>query len=138
MSGWRRSGRWNRARGIDTVLCEGAARRAKAQDGWRRDTFASSYERRYAAYLRAQVAAGEVLAWAYEPFNLRLGVRCYYTPDFLVLMPDGTIEVHEVKGFWRDDARVKIRVAAETHPWFRFVGVTRSKGGDREWQLEEF
>ena len=30
------------------------------------------------------------------------------------------MEMHEVKGFWQDDARVKIKVAAQMYP-FRFL-----------------
>jgi len=50
------------------------------------------------------------------------------------MLATGDIECHEVKGFWRDDARVKIRVAASLYP-FRFVAVTKTKGG---WDIEEF
>ena len=35
--------------------------------------------------------------------------QTYYNPDYLVIYP-GHFEIHEVKGFWRDDARVKIKV----------------------------
>ena len=48
------------------------------------------------------------------------------------------LEFHEVKGFWRDDARVKIKVAAEHFP-FKFVAVRKKKlseGGG--WDVEEF
>ena len=38
--------------------------------------------------------------------------RRRYTPDVLIAPPTG-LELHEVKGFWQDDARVKIKVAAE-------------------------
>lgn len=57
----------------------------------------------------------------YEPIKLRLADRTYYTPDFLVIRGDGAVVFHEVKGgFWEDDARVKIKVAAETYPEFVF------------------
>ena len=46
----------------------------------------------------------------------------------------GEVEIHEVKGFWMDDARVKIKVASEMFP-FRFVAVTRKAG---RWEAEEF
>jgi hypothetical protein len=38
-----------------------------------------------------------------------------------VIGKDDVVEFHEVKGgFWRDDAKVKIRVAAAMYPMFRF------------------
>ena len=43
-------------------------------------------------------------------------------PSPMLLMADGSIEFHEVKGgFITDDGMVKARVAAQTFPWFRFV-----------------
>ena len=74
-------------------------------------------EREYADRLERQRLAGEICAWRFEPFNFRLANRTYYRPDFLVVCA-GHFEIHEVKGFWQDDALVKIKVAAEMHPWF--------------------
>jgi hypothetical protein len=48
------------------------------------------------------------------------------------------IELHEVKGFWTDDARVKIKVAASIYP-FKFMAVKprpQKVGGG--WEVEEF
>lgn len=64
----------------------------------------------------------------------RLADKTFYTPDFVVLAPDGVLEMHEVKGFWEEDARVKIKVAAAQFP-FRFVAITRDKGN---WSFESF
>ena len=85
-------------------------------------------ERAYAQHLEFHRVAGDILRWDFEPEKLRLADLTYYTPDFRVIYPDGTIEFHEVKGFMRDDAMVKIKVAAEQHP-YRFVMVRRAKGG---------
>ncbi len=44
---------------------------------------------------------------------------------------DGVLEMREVKGFMRDDAAVKLKVAAATYP-FRFVLVRvrpKNRGG---------
>jgi hypothetical protein len=46
--------------------------------------------------------------------------------------------MHEVKGFWTDDARVKIKVAADLYP-FRFIAaqaLPKKQGGG--WKIEEF
>src|SRR4029077_19801939 len=64
-------------------------------------------ERRYSQHLEILRAAGEVRWWAFEAIKLRLARRTWYTPDFLVELPDGELTVHEVKGHWEDDARVK-------------------------------
>jgi hypothetical protein len=77
---------------------------------------------------------GEIQAYRFEPIKLRLADRTFYTPDFMVIRDD-QIEFHEVKGFWEDDARVKIKVAAEMFPEFLFVAVMYKK---REWTRETF
>ena len=48
-----------------------------------------------------------------------------------MLASDGVIECHEVKGFWTDDARVKIKIAAELYP-FRFKAMKARAGKMRE------
>ena len=59
-------------------------------------------------------------------------------PDFAVLPADGVLEIHEVKGFWQDDARVKIKVAASLYP-FRFVAMkARAKKHGGGWEAEAF
>jgi hypothetical protein len=77
--------------------------------------------------------AGEVLDYRFEGVKLRLADNTFYTPDFFVTYPD-RFEVHEVKGFWRDDARVKIKIAAEMYPFFKFRAVQLKK---RQWVTEE-
>jgi hypothetical protein len=92
-------------------------------------------ERRYATeVLEIRRLAGEVLRWDFQSIKLRLADRTWYCPDFPVILADGTLEFHEIKGFWEDDARVKIKVAAELHP-YRFVAVRWVKGG---WETESF
>jgi len=91
-------------------------------------------EARYAFELEARKRAGEVVWFLFEPFNLRLAERTYYRPDFAVMLADGTLEVHEVKGFWEDDARVKVKVAAAKFP-FVFRAITEEKGC---WVVETF
>lgn len=92
-------------------------------------------EARYAERLAQLQAAGEITAYRYEAIKLRLADNTFYTPDFLVTCHEH-IELHEVKGHWEDDARVKIKVAAEQFPQFRFIAVTEGKGGT--WNIEEF
>lgn len=94
-------------------------------------------ESRYANYLELLRRKGELLAFCYEPFNLRLGDRCYYRIDFLVITAgEGQrVEFHEVKGHWEDDARVKFKVAVDKFPWFTFVAAQQHRG---EWVFERY
>jgi hypothetical protein len=89
-------------------------------------------EAAYAQHLELQRAAGVIRRWDYEPERLLIGNRCTYLPDFRIVGADDVIEMHEVKGFMRDDALVKLKVAASMHP-YRFVLVRRI---DRVWRLD--
>ena len=86
-------------------------------------------EARYAReVLGIRKMAGFVIDWRFEAIKLRLAKRTWYTPDFIVWTPEG-IEIHETKGgFIRDDAAVKIKVAAEIFKEFKFVLVQHTKG----------
>lgn len=96
-------------------------------------------EAAYASHLALRKAAGEVAWFSYEGLKLRLAPNTSYSPDFAVMLSDGTLEAHEVKGgFWEDDARVKIKVAAELFP-FRFVAArAKPKRDGGGWEFEEF
>jgi len=95
-------------------------------------------EAAYAAFLDTLMACKDVLWWKFEGVKLRLADKTFYEPDFLVLRADGSLEVHECKGFWTDDARVKIKVAASIYP-MQFIAVQalpKGKGGG--WKVERF
>lgn len=79
-------------------------------------------EAKYEQQLDILKRSGEIVWYRFEGLKLRLADNTFYTPDFAVMRNDGTIECHEVKGFWQDDARVKIKIAAEMYP-FRFIAV---------------
>ncbi|WOD19818.1 PDDEXK family nuclease [Paraburkholderia kirstenboschensis] len=93
-------------------------------------------ERAYSQLLAARKHIGEIDDFAFESVKLRLAgaTLCFYTPDFCV-WAGGRVQFHEVKGFWTDDARVKIKVAAASVPWARFIAVRLVKG---EWIREDF
>lgn len=107
---------------------------------WRRPSGSlNKTESRYADQLELRKLAGEVAWYGYESIKLKLTKATFYTPDFLVILADGTVELHEVKGFWEDDARVKIKVAAELFPMFRFIAITeQGKKFGGGWKVEEF
>ena len=95
-------------------------------------------EKAYAALLEARRIAGEVAWYKFDGVKLRLADNTFYTPDFVVMLSDGAMEMHEVKGFWQDDARVKIKVAADLYP-FRFIAckpIAKKHGGG--FSVEEF
>lgn len=92
-------------------------------------------EARYAEYLELLKMAGEIIEWKFEPFNLRLAENTYLRPDFLVVTQT-QIEIHEVKGHWEDDARCKIKIAANLFWFFAFKAATEK--GRNNWVFEEF
>ena len=95
-------------------------------------------EAAYAALLEQRKQAGEILWYTFEGIKLRLADNTFYSPDFAVMGVGGELSMHEVKGFWRDDARVKIKVAAELYP-FQFIAVQpRAKKHGGSWEEEEF
>lgn len=82
-------------------------------------------EAEHAANLDVLRAAGRIVCYWYEGMTFKLARDTRYTPDFIVLLPNGEIEIHEVKGgFIRDDARVKLKLAADQYP-FRFIMVQK-------------
>lgn len=92
-------------------------------------------EASYASHLEWRKRQGEVLWYAFEAIKLRLADKTTLTVDFFVLLADLSLEAHEVKGgHWEDDARVKVKVAAELFP-FRFIAAQKTAGG---WKMEEF
>ncbi len=95
-------------------------------------------EMAYAATLEQRKAIGQVAWYKFEGLKFRLADNTFYTPDFAVMLVGGEMEAHEVKGFWQDDARAKIKIAADMYP-LRFVAIsakTKKDGGG--WKVEEF
>jgi hypothetical protein len=117
----------------------GTARKAAMQALGRLKTGTmNKTEAAYAATLEQRKQAGEVVWFKFEGLKFRLADNTFYTPDFAVMLADGSLEAHEVKGFWQDDARAKIKIAADLYP-LRFVAVQalpKKDGGG--WKLEEF
>ena len=87
----------------------------------------NKWEQQYATTLRLRQHAGEVRAFWFEPIKFRLARLGFYTPDFMVILEDWSVVFHEVKGHMREDANVKIKVAAEQFP-FPFYLITKEKG----------
>lgn len=116
-------------------------RRAKSQPP-REPGRMNKTEESYSHYLESLRQRGLIESWQFEPIKLRLADKTFYSPDFLIVTAEEMLEFHEVKGRvgpgpggWMDDARVKIKVAAEMYPMFLFVGASRIKDG---WKIEMF
>lgn len=87
-------------------------------------------ESAYLAVLRCQHSEVGI-----QNITLKLGDDCRYTPDFNVLDENGRFAFHEVKGgFFRDDAKVKLQVAARQFRMFHFVLVRKNGTG---WDLTD-
>lgn len=95
-------------------------------------------EAAYEVYLKDRQYLGHIAWFKFEGIKLRLADNTFYTPDFAVMLADGSMELHEVKGFWTDDARVKTKVAASLYP-FQIVAVTaKTKKSGGGWAFERF
>lgn len=106
-------------------------------------------EARYAReILEVRLRGQDILWYRFEALKLQLGDGLTYTPDFIVVGNDGGIECHECKAVWstgkagfRDDARAKIKIAAQLFPFFTFIvaahqSASRRSGRVPGWQFE--
>lgn len=91
-------------------------------------------EKARAEQLEALKRNASIADWWYECWTFKLGDDLRYTPDFVIQEPNGELRVEEVKGFWRDDARAKVRMFAELFP-FRITALIKTKQG---WDVETF
>jgi len=95
-------------------------------------------EKAYAALLEQERLFGNVAWFKFEGIKLRLADNTFYTPDFAVMLADGSMQLHEVKGRWMDDARAKIKIAADLYP-FEFIAVRKqAKKAGGGFAIEEF
>lgn len=97
-------------------------------------------ERDYGHELEQRKRAGEVSWYRFEGVKLRLADSTFLTVDYAVMRADGALEMHDVKGsraIYMDDAKVKMKVAAEMYPFvFRVVYPRRKRDGGG-WDIEE-
>ncbi|MFH1184694.1 MAG: hypothetical protein V1755_06600 [Chloroflexota bacterium] len=106
-------------------------------------------EAAWASLLDWHKSDGRVLDWWFEPFKMKLAEAdpkthraMGFTPDFVVVLPDGWPWVVEIKGrhVW-GDAEVKFKAAAERYgAVFHFVMLQKQGAGwerllGEEWPL---
>lgn len=87
----------------------------------------NKWEAQFAQTLEVRKQAGELIWWAFEPIRIRLADGAFYRPDFVTVDRQGRTEIYEIKGHFREAARVRLRVAAEKLP-YPFYLVRESKG----------
>jgi len=95
-------------------------------------------EAEYAAMLENLRQRGWVAMWKYEAITLKLADNTRYTPDFLVLMADGTLEFHETKGgFIREDGWLKLKMAAALFPFRFYLCQKAAKKDGGGWSIKK-
>lgn len=110
----------------------GKARLARGRvAGASHDEDMNQTERAYSLRLEEMRGKGEIVWWAFHCFRIPLADRSWYTPDFVVQLPDGMIEVHEVKGWATEQhALLQIKWAATVWPVFTFRSFTKKAKKD--------
>lgn len=96
-------------------------------------------EQRYKDLLERLKTSGEVLWYIFEGMTFKLADNTRYTPDFMVMRSNGEIQAHEVKGskfIFQDDAKVKVKVAAEMFP-VKFI-VVFPNAKTNNWDVVEY
>lgn len=99
-----------------------------------RSAFRSKLEEAYSRYLHGLLLAGDIRHYRYEPIRFNLAPNTTITPDFQVVLRDGTMEFHEVKGWAREDAMAKLKICARLYPEWKFWLVQRKRS---VWDLRE-
>ena len=97
-------------------------------------------ESAYEDVLRMRQHAGEILWYRFEGIKLRLADKTFLTVDFALMRADGMLEMHDCKGskaIFMDDARVKMKVAAQEFPFVFKVAYPRPKKEGGGWIVEE-
>ena len=88
-------------------------------------------------HLRPLMLAGEIAWYRFEGIKLRLADNTFLTVDYAVLPANGVLTMIDVKGgeaVVQEDARVKMRVAADQYP-FLFQYAFPAKGGG--WTIKD-
>lgn len=113
---------------IEVAETTPAKKRLRQKSGGLNKTEAAFLE-----YLKRTYPHNEVFA---QKVTLLIANGVRFTPDFIMpSLETGQVFAFETKGFMRDDAAVKIKVAASVYPWIKFFLVSKAKGGT--WSIQE-
>jgi hypothetical protein len=106
-------------------------------------------ETRFSQQLELRRQVKEIQWWKFEGLSFKIGERCYYTPDFDVLLANYELQCIDVKGTQRkkhkagdvyltdyteDDARVKLAACATIYPVSFWIAYPDDSGN---WILKE-
>lgn len=94
-----------------------------------RDRGMNKTEKAYLRHLEHRKHLGAISTYWYEPWKIRIADNCTWTPDFVVINADGTIEWHDTKSWWakakkvgiEEDALIKMKATAEMYPQFKVL-----------------
>ena len=94
-------------------------------------------EAEYAEYLKRLEMVGDIAWFKFEGIKLRLADNTFLSPDFIIMLPNGEIQIKEVKGYMMDDASVKNKVCASIYPFRFFIVRKRAKKNGGGWEETE-
>lgn len=98
-------------------------------------------ESQYSRHLDALKSAKQIHDWWFEKITLKIAPDTRLTVDFMVQRIDGGLELHDAKGsrhIYQDDAKVKMKVAANMFPFDFYVVFPRTqKMGGGDWDIEK-
>jgi hypothetical protein len=106
------------------------------KQGWREiggknKYYRSRWEANYARYLDLLKGQKQIAEWEHEPETfwfeeIKRGCRSYL-PDFRVTNLDGSIEYHEVKGWFDDRSKTKLKRMAKYHPHIKLRVIAKKE-----------
>jgi len=112
------------------TLATNARENCSWKAGWReiggkRKYFRSKWEANYARYLEWLKEHNQIKEWQHENKTfwfegIKRGCRSYL-PDFEVENNNGTIEYHEVKGWYDDRSKTKVKRMAKYYPEVKLI-----------------
>lgn len=94
----------------------------------------NKWETAFGQLLDEKKRSGQIDDFEFEALSFKLARGARYKPDW-VAWSGARVICYEVKGHWREAARVRIKVAAHRYRWASFVAVTRK---NQQWSEERF
>jgi hypothetical protein len=123
--------------GIRSMMPGASLRRLQAL-GRKKQGEMNKTEQSYADFLEKRRQAGEIEWFRFEGLKLRLADKTFYEPDFFVMLANGELEAHEVKGgYIFEDAKIKLKIAASTYPFRFYIVKPRAKRDGGGFSIEE-
>jgi len=95
-------------------------------------------------HLEMQKRSGLIDGYGFECMTFVLADGSRFTPDFFIIHASGSVELVDVKAFFKNQqkvhveeaAMVRVKVAAELYPWFIWTQTWKDETG--EWRSRQF